>query len=184
MMLRGATFRQFEVFLTVAELGSFSSAAAQLNISPAAVSKQIAALERKLKEYLFHRRAGAAVTLSPLGSELRERVPALMEKSDELARALNGIAAPSPIIRVAANEFILEMVFRPNLLKFHLEHPEIQLELIEMEPSLQSVAKLSKAGIDFGYCGLQLPPDRVPGELLAVCDVGLFIAPSHPLAAS
>jgi len=183
-MLRGATFSQFEIFMAVAELGSFSGAAGRLSISSAAVSKQISALERKLRKSLFHRRVGATVTLSEFGSLLREQAPALMEKASDLAQVWNNAASSAPVVRVAANEFILEVVFRPNLLKFHLEHPSIQLELIEIEPSLQSIAKLSKVGVDLGYCGLMLPPARVPGELLAVCEVGLFISPAHPLAAS
>jgi len=53
-----------------------------------------------------------------------------------------------------------------------------------MEPSLQSVARLPKAGIDLGFFGLSDPPDAVPGNLVAIVEIGIFIAPDHPAVQS
>ncbi|WP_232436069.1 LysR family transcriptional regulator [Burkholderia ubonensis] len=47
--------RALESFLRTVEAGSFSAAAGRLGVTPAAVSKHVAKLERDLGTRLFHR---------------------------------------------------------------------------------------------------------------------------------
>ncbi|MGO7207870.1 LysR family transcriptional regulator, partial [Rhizobium ruizarguesonis] len=49
------TLANLESFVRSAELGSFSSAARRLGLTPAAVSRNVAALEGNLKLRLFQR---------------------------------------------------------------------------------------------------------------------------------
>lgn len=58
---RYLNFRQVETFKTVFECGSMTMAAERLNVSQPAVSKLIAALERRVGFALFDRRAGRLV---------------------------------------------------------------------------------------------------------------------------
>ena len=55
---RHLNFRQVEAFKAVFECGSMTMAGERLNISQPAVSKLIAALERRIGFGLFDRRAG------------------------------------------------------------------------------------------------------------------------------
>ena len=61
---------QIDCFLTAAELSSFSAAAAQLFLSPQAVSKQVIALEKELGARLFDRN-GPRLRLTETGSLYR-----------------------------------------------------------------------------------------------------------------
>ena len=52
-------FLTLTVFTTVVEKGSFVRAAESLDLSPAAVTEHVQALERRLKSKLLHRTTGA-----------------------------------------------------------------------------------------------------------------------------
>src|SRR5205809_334153 len=60
---------QLQMFLTVAEAGSFSAAARELHLTQPAVSMSVAALEKALGDRLFRRR-GLRVELTPFGHQL------------------------------------------------------------------------------------------------------------------
>ncbi|MEO0458638.1 MAG: LysR family transcriptional regulator, partial [Cyanobacteria bacterium P01_A01_bin.114] len=63
---------QLQVLLIVADCGSFSEAALQLQLSQSAISYTIASLEEELGVMLFSRgRYGA--TLTPIGAQIAER---------------------------------------------------------------------------------------------------------------
>ena len=66
-------------FVTVARLGSFSAAAAELRYTQAAVSQQIAALETDLKVTLLHRRP---VTPTEAGARLLEHAEPILLRLD------------------------------------------------------------------------------------------------------
>ncbi|HLN59244.1 MAG TPA: LysR family transcriptional regulator, partial [Thermoanaerobaculia bacterium] len=61
--------RQLEMFLAVAEEGSFTRAGERLHVSQSAVSRQIGLLERELGGRLFHR-DGRRPTLTHAGELL------------------------------------------------------------------------------------------------------------------
>lgn len=63
--------RQIEYFIGVAELGSFSKAAASLDVAQPALSRQVRALETELRETLLLRN-GRGVTLTEAGRRLLE----------------------------------------------------------------------------------------------------------------
>lgn len=72
------SFRQLQVFVAVARLGTVSAAAAELCLSQSATSQALSDLERQLGVALFER-PGRRVLLNALGHELLPRAEALME---------------------------------------------------------------------------------------------------------
>ena len=75
------------VFEAAARCESFSRAAAQLNMSPAAVSQQVRALEERLDMALFERHAHA-VTLTEVG---RAYLPSVQQALLTLENATEGL---------------------------------------------------------------------------------------------
>ena len=174
-----ATFRQLEIFMAVATAGSFSRAAADLDISQVSVSKQIAALEQNLGCILFLRRNGATAQISAEGSELLQKAPQLLSAAGGLPRGSGRKAAHSARqVRVAVGEYLLEAYFYPNLAKFQMLHPDVELELVEMAPSLETVAKLPQLRIDLAYFSLAVQPEDAPGRLLTQIHSHLFATPA------
>lgn len=91
------SFRQIQYFLTVADLGGFTPAAASLFIAQSALSRQISQLEEELGFILFEREP-RGVRLTPAGAVYRERVATIpttlasaAEEGLQLARGESGV---------------------------------------------------------------------------------------------
>lgn len=78
----------FRVFESVARLGNVSAAAAELHVTPGAVSQQIRALQTALGVDLFQKR-GRQLALTPSGSQLQRSVASAMDAIQTGVRQLS-----------------------------------------------------------------------------------------------
>lgn len=177
-----ATFRQLEILLAAAEEGGFTTAAKRLNISQAAISRQIQALERKLGAKLFERESGRTAMLTEHGRQLRAQAPGLMANMSAIAAQWQRPTPAAKRVRVASGDIIQGMIFQPRMSEFHKLHPEIQVELVEMPPAVESVERMSKLRIDLAYFTFPQHTTLPGGEVVATLEHGLFISPQHSLA--
>jgi LysR family transcriptional regulator, glycine cleavage system transcriptional activator len=117
-----------QAFEAAARLGSFAAAAAELHLSPAAVSQRIRSLETHLGVPLFERLA-RSVELTELG---RAYLPAVRESLDDLAAATGGLFAPArrEQLTVRTQVSYATTWLAPHLHRFQAEHPEIDLRLV------------------------------------------------------
>ncbi len=91
-----------EVFIAVAEFGSFSAAARRLRLTQPTVSRRIAALEEDLGRALFRRDSDGA-HLTPDGARLLEPAQQMARWAAEMQRAASGWEeAPTGVVRIAA----------------------------------------------------------------------------------
>jgi LysR family glycine cleavage system transcriptional activator len=113
-------------FSRAAETLSFKEAAAELNLSPSAVSRQIQSLEVHLGVALFRRlNPGLEIT-----AEGRRYLEAVNRVLGELRRAQEGFAVPSSgPLRVSALESFTESWLIPHLADFERAHPGIELQV-------------------------------------------------------
>ncbi|MCH8550854.1 MAG: LysR family transcriptional regulator [Natronospirillum sp.] len=173
-------------FEVAARSKSFALAAKELNVTPAAISHQIKALEDYLGVDLFvrhHRR----VSLTPAA---RAALPELQEGFQALAQAVDKIRLHSEegkVITVCAEPLFATKWIVPRLHRFYARYPEAEVRL---QASLHSVdqargsgfglAHMKRAGIDVSvrlgygdYEGLEvqrlMPLERVP-----MCKPGLI----------
>ncbi|MEM9318009.1 MAG: transcriptional regulator GcvA [Pseudomonadota bacterium] len=121
---------------------SFSKAAEELNVTPAALSYQIKSLEDHLGAPLF-RRLNRAVELTEAGEMLAAGVgpafAALQNSWREVRRR-----ADSPLLVVTAGPAITAKWLAPNLYTFAAAHPEIDLRLT----ASLNLLDLDRDGID------------------------------------
>lgn len=117
-----------QAFEAAARLGSFAAAAAELHLSPAAVSQRIRSLETHLGVPLFERLA-RSVELTELG---RAYLPAVRESLDDLAAATSGLFAPArrEQLTVRTQVSYATTWIAPHLHLFRAEHPTIDLRLV------------------------------------------------------
>lgn len=87
-------FRQIKYFLTIADSGSFSEAAAQCFISQSAVSQQISALETELGVKLLER-TPRGVILTEAGRYLYEHGKKLISEAEKLKQGVQAAAYKS-----------------------------------------------------------------------------------------
>lgn len=83
--------RQLDVFLKVAELGSFSHAARALFVTPSAVIQQINTLESHFQTLLFVR-TKRGVALTEAGRYLQAESQALIERNEQVLRTLRRLS--------------------------------------------------------------------------------------------
>ena len=114
------------VFESAARHQNFTSAAAELGMTQAAVSYQIRLLEERLGLSLFARAKGR-VTLTEAG---RRAAPLVSAGFDSLADAFAGILADdSGILTVSATQTVASNWLAPRLGAFQLEQPELAVRL-------------------------------------------------------
>ncbi len=131
-------------FEAAGRLGSFTGAAASLNVAQSAVSRHVIALERFLGVALFERRPGQLV-LTEAGLHL---LPAVTRSFDRIDGALGDIVAekgtPRRMLRVALPPTFALQLAVPILRDFRAEHPDLAIE-IASRPSGEAEAEAAIA---------------------------------------
>jgi LysR family transcriptional regulator, glycine cleavage system transcriptional activator len=113
-------------FSRVAQTLSLKDAAADLHLSPSAVSRQIQSLEAHLGVTLF-RRLNPGLEITPEGRRYLDTVDRVLA---ELRRAQNGVAGPKAgALRVSALESFTASWLIPHLSDFHRIHPDVELRV-------------------------------------------------------
>jgi len=118
------------VFARVVEEGSFSGAAKALGYSRAAVSKQIASLEREIGAQLLNRTT-RRMSLTEIGSEFYERCARIAHEVTEAERIVAAMRGhPSGVLRVACPMDFGRSHLAPVLPDFLRAYPEVRLHLL------------------------------------------------------
>ncbi|WP_411340060.1 LysR family transcriptional regulator [Sphingopyxis sp. J-6] len=135
-----------EAFLRVAERRSFSAAAADLGVSPSAISQTIKALEARVGAPLFMRTT-RSVGLTQAGEMFLERAaPAYSGLADAYEAARNLGNRPAGRLRINLMRGAVQPLFEPIIAGFCESYPEIELEIYAED----ALADLSAGGFDAG----------------------------------
>ncbi|WP_218823310.1 LysR family transcriptional regulator [Inquilinus limosus] len=117
------------VFRTVVEQGSFASAGKVLQLSPAAVSKNIGELERHVRARLLNRTT-RRMSLTEAGSIYYQQVRRILDDIADADRSLGALqTAPSGLLRVSAPVSLTLLTLSPMIPAFLARHPELSLDL-------------------------------------------------------
>ena len=154
-----------EAFLRVAERRGFRAAAADLGVTPSAVSQAVRALEARMGIALFTRTT-RSVGLTEAGERFRERAqPAFQEIIAASSAASDLGAKPSGLLRLAVPRAVVPVLLRPLLASFCAAYPEVSVEIAASE----ELVDLARDGFD---AGIRL------GELVASDMVVVRLTPS------
>ena len=171
------TSRVITLFIAVVRAGSFSQAAAELGLSPQAVSKAVRQLEDNLGVRLFHRTT-RSLSLTEEGQRLFELAhPGLRLLDEALEQVRNSRQDMDGMIRVAAPTSFGNHLLIPLVRDFQALHPGVRFDLLLED----HFTDLVEAKIDVGFRGGN-PPERNLisrriGELaLLVCAAPAYIA--------
>ncbi|RKT99345.1 LysR family transcriptional regulator [Burkholderia sp. Nafp2/4-1b] len=163
------TLANLESFVRSAELGSFSEAARWLSITPAAVSRNVAMLERNLGVRLFHR-STRHLTLTEAGESFRL---AIADNLFGIQAAIAGVAneggEPSGALKVSLSPTFGLARILPLLPPFLERYPRIRPEWHFENRQVDLVAEGYDAAIGGGF---ELLPSVVARPL----------APAHVIA--
>jgi DNA-binding transcriptional LysR family regulator len=122
------TLANLESFIRSAECGSFSAAARRLGVTPAAVSRNVAMLERNLRVRLFHR-SSRSLTLTEDGERF---LASVSEGIESIRSAISDVTThagkPAGVLKVSMPlTFGLDYVL-PLLPAFIERYPDVQVD--------------------------------------------------------
>lgn len=149
-----------DAFLRVAEKRSFSAAAAEMGVSPSAVSQTIRALEERIGTPLLMRTT-RSVGLTQAGELFLERArPALdgLAEAYEFARNLGG--SPAGRLRINLPRAVVHHLFEPILAGFCAAYPDIELEIYGEDGYIDLIEGGFDAGVRLG--------EALDGDMVAV----------------
>lgn len=133
------TLRFFNI---AAQTMSFAQAARQMNVTEAAVSRQIRSLEAALGVALFERR-NRAVFLNEAGKELLDVTAPMFEQLESAVHRLRQMA-PSDRLVVSCEPTIAMKWLIPRLPDFQQQHPTVRIQLL----TAGGVIDFTKTGVD------------------------------------
>jgi DNA-binding transcriptional LysR family regulator len=180
-MMHPMTFTQLEIFVMVAEMRGFTSAALRLGISQSAVSHAIRSLEQELDAQLVERQQ-AAVEVTDLGRRLLLRAREIlglqeaMRQDAAVARGLN-----QGLIRIGSFGPTSSLKLLPAILKaFRARYPGIEVQIDE-GPDAAVIGWVADRRVDVGFA--VLPDDRFDTVPLVEDQLVALVQRGHPLAA-
>lgn len=176
------TLDQLQVFLKVAETGSFSSAARALNRAQSVISYTIANLEAQLQVELFDRKGARQPKLTRAGEALLTDARRLIADLEALRAKVNSIkSGVEAEISLAISVMVPSDAVVVTLRAFRESFPSVSLNLTVGE--LGMVNDWVRNGLaDVGFSGsLLLQDDRVFSEKIGESVMVPVAAGDHPL---
>jgi DNA-binding transcriptional LysR family regulator len=151
---------ELNAVVAVATHRNFRRAAAELGMSPSALSHAIAALEQRIGVRLFHRTT-RSVSLSQAGEQFLARVqPALREIGAAMDAVNDYRDKPTGTLRINSSEGAARMVLAPVVLEFLRRYPDMQVDIVTEGKLVDIVADGFDAGIRAS--------ETVPQDMIAV----------------
>jgi DNA-binding transcriptional LysR family regulator len=138
------------VVVAVARQRGFALAAAELGMSPSAVSHAVRTVEDRLGAPLFARTT-RSVSLTEAGAGFLASVESALA---DIGKAAEGLTAEAGevmgLLRINAPRIVLEMALTPVLAKLAWQHPKLTVEIFANEALIDIVAQGFDAGIRLG----------------------------------
>jgi DNA-binding transcriptional LysR family regulator len=139
-----------EAFLSVAQHRSFRGAAAELGVTPSAISQAVRTLEARVGAALFIRTT-RSVGLTEAGERFLSRAKPAFEElvaASEVARELG--QRPAGLLRLSVPRAVVPILLEPLIASFCQTYPDVEVEIAASEESVDLAAEGFDAGIRLG----------------------------------
>lgn len=177
---RSAPLNALRAFEAAARHSSFNLAAAQLFVTPAAISHQVKHLEAYLGARLFHR-GHRSIELTPHGQELAATLGELFVRLDSaLDRAMSGATAE---LRISSIESFAAKWLAPRLHRFYSAWPGLRVHVETGNQQADFIRDCIDVAIRYGpggYPGVHAEL-LLTAEAFPVCSPKLLESDSPPL---
>ena len=146
-------FHLMTVFAAVAEEQGFAGGARRLGLSPPAVTRAIATLERRLGVKLLNRTT-RFVRVTDAGARYLESTRRILAEADEADEAAAGVhALPRGQLAVTAPVLFGSMFVMPGIVDFLNRYPEVSVSALFVD----RIVNLLEEGLDVGVRIGELP---------------------------
>jgi DNA-binding transcriptional LysR family regulator len=172
-----------EVFLSVAEHRSFRGAAAQLGVTPSAVSQAVRVLEARIGATLFIRTT-RSVGLTEAGERFLARAKPAFEElvaASEVARGLG--ERPSGLLRLSVPRAVVPILLEPLIASFCKAYPDVEVEVATSKELIDLATEGFDAGVRLGQfvaADMVAVPLSAPFRFVVVGSPAYFAARGRP----
>ena len=169
------TFAAMRVFVAVVERSGFSAAASALDLSTASVTRQVAALEKRLGTRLLNRTT-RRVGLTSAGAAYYQRAVQLLAELDDIEAAVGAQAlVPSGLLRINAPVSFGIARLGPLLAGYRVRYPQVKLDLSLSDRLVDMVEE----GFDVAIRITRQPAPNLIARKLADARLLLCAAPDY-----
>jgi DNA-binding transcriptional LysR family regulator len=166
---------EIEVFIAVAEAGSFAAAARRLHLSPPAVTRAIAALEDRLGARVFQRTT-RNVTITDIGARFLEVARRVLNDLEAAEReAMGETTVPQGHLTLTASVTFGRSALAPVVGAFLDAHPRVSVSVL----LLDRVVNLVEEGVDLAVRIGDLPESRLIAKRLGAVHRILVASPAY-----
>ncbi|MEO1467866.1 MAG: LysR family transcriptional regulator [Pseudomonadota bacterium] len=167
--------REMEVMAAIAEAPSFAEAGRRLRLSPAGVTRSVAALEERLGVRLVSRTT-RAMQLTEAGRQFVAGARRALAAMEEAERAVAGeTAEPRGHLRVTASFSLGRNVLTPVIDAFLAAHPDVSVEVVLSDRWVSLV----EDGIDVGVRVGALPDSSLIARRVGTVCRYLVASPAY-----
>lgn len=165
----------FEVFIVVADCGSFAEASRILGVVPSTVSKKISALEETLGVTVFLRTT-RSLSMTEEGRILYDEARDIVSRVDALEdRLVAHTDEPRGLLRVTTSTDFGQLLLARYLPEFHERYPHIDIELSLTNRVVDLVGESFDVAIRYGV----LPDSELQARILGDYDYYLCASPEY-----
>ncbi|GCE04648.1 LysR family transcriptional regulator [Dictyobacter aurantiacus] len=173
-------FSQLQSLVALADTGSFTEAAYDINLTQSAVSHALASLESELGVTLLERNRKGVVSLTVVGQKIIPHVRALLAEAESIeqeARVAQGKASGK--VRLGSiNSIISPDLLASLLTSFQRSYPD--MEVVLFEGAMQEVgAWIEDSVVDIGF--VVLPAPNVECSLITTDELCILVPTDHRL---
>lgn len=138
------------VIVAVARRGGFALAAAELGMSPSAVSHAVRLVEERIGQPLFARTT-RSVSLTEVGKALVETAaPALQDIAERMDRIRGVKGRPAGLLRINASNIAIPLAVTPVVAAMAERYPDVTVEIVADQGLIDIVGEGFDAGIRLG----------------------------------
>ncbi|MGX9462329.1 LysR family transcriptional regulator [Shewanella sp. A14] len=160
------------LFVHVVNAGGFSSAAQELALPIATVSRKVSKLEHSLNTQLIMR-STRKLRLTEEGGALFDRYHNIVAQFDDLCgQAIN---EPQSTLRISTPISITSMILIEAINDFSKLHPNIQLHITQNNSTIDLIDE----GVDVAIVGGAQPDSSWVSTSLGVLNYGLYASPQY-----
>lgn len=163
------------LFLRVADAGSFSKAAGDMNVGQPTVSRKIQDLEHRLGADLFHRTT-RSLKLTEAGERFYGRAESILEEFDDAEAEARGLDhEPVGLLRMTAAHSLGRLVIAPRITSFLKLYPHIKIDLMLDDTRTDLVEE----GVDLAFRLGELEDSSLMAKRMGEARRRIWAAPSY-----
>ncbi|CDX14789.1 LysR substrate-binding protein [Mesorhizobium plurifarium] len=164
------------VIVAVARRGGFALAAAELGMSPSAVSHAVRLVEERIGQPLFARTT-RSVSLTEAGKALvGTAAPALQDIAERMDRIRGVKGRPAGLLRINASNIAIPLAVTPVVAAMAERYPDVTVEIVADQGLIDIVGEGFDAGIRLGE---MIAQDMVTVRMTAPFKAVIVASPAY-----